>query len=461
MGRILVVDDELSMREFLSILLRKLGHEVICVDCGERAVEMVEEADLDIVLTDLKMAGLSGLDVLRCYQDNAPGTQVIMMTAFATAETAIEAMKLGAYDYLTKPFKVEAVKVVIEKALEKVELVRENFRLKTQIANQHRFEKIVGRSALMRRVFELISQVARTRATILIAGESGTGKELAARAIHARSEVSDGPFIPINCGAIPADLMESELFGHTKGAFTGASRDKPGLFQAASGGSLFLDEISELSFNLQVKLLRVLQEKRVKRVGSVHEEEVDCRIIAASNKNLRAQVDEGAFREDLYYRLNVIQIELPPLRDRREDIQLLVQHFVGEFSREHGKRFKGVDEEAMKILLNYPYPGNIRELENIIERMVTLEVTDWLSKDGLPYHMMQEQSFKQLAHEMEIPDEGLDLEGMVEQLERNLLVKALKRTGGVRKQAADLLGITFRSIRYRLDKYDLKDSDFV
>ncbi len=463
MGRILVVDDELSMREFLSILMGRLGHSVVSVDSGEAAVALLdkEDAGFDLVLTDLKMSGLSGLDVLRAYKERSPGTQLVMMTAFATAETAIEAMKLGAYDYLTKPFKVDAVKVVVEKALEKSELVRENYRLKRRIASQYRFESIVGRSSGMKRVYEMIMRVARTRATVLITGESGTGKELAARAVHARSDVSSGPFVPINCGAIPAELMESELFGHTKGAFTGASRDKEGLFLAATGGSIFLDEISELPLNLQVKLLRVLQEKRVKRVGSVQEEVIDCRIIAASNKNLRTLVDEGKFREDLYYRLNVIQIDLPPLRERREDIALLVQHFVDKYSREHGKSFRGVGEGAMKILLNYPYPGNIRELENIIERMVTLEIGEWLSKEGLPYHMMQEQSFKQLTTELEIPEEGLDLEGMVEQLERNLLIKALKRTGGIRKQAADLLGISFRSIRYRLDKYELKDSDFV
>jgi two-component system response regulator PilR (NtrC family) len=460
MGRILVVDDELSMREMLTILIRKMGHDVTCVDSGEGAVALAGDELFDVVLTDLKMSGLNGLDVLRCFRESAPDTQVIMMTAHATAETAISAMKLGAYDYLTKPFKLDAINVVLDKALEKSELIRENFRLKKRIENQHRFESIVGRSAVMRNVFDLISRVARTRATILITGESGTGKELAARAIHARSDVAEGPFVPINCGAIPADLIESELFGHLKGAFTGAQRDKDGLFHAASGGSIFLDEISELPFNLQVKLLRVLQEKRVKRVGAVKEEEVKARIIAASNKNLMSLVENGGFREDLYYRLNVIQIELPPLRERHEDVQLLVQHFVEKYSEEHGKKFKGITEGAMKFFLNYPYPGNIRELENIVERIVTLEVSEWLTKDGLPYHMMQEQSFKQLANDMEIPEDGLDLEGMVEQLERNLLVKALRRTGGIRKQAADLLGISFRSIRYRLDKYDLKDSDF-
>ena len=461
MGRILVADDELSMREFLTILLSKSGHDVVCVDSGEAALTQVDESTyFDIVLTDLKMGGMSGLDVLREVQNLSPGTQIVIMTAYATTETAIQAMKDGAYDYITKPFKVDAVRVVIDKALEKSELVKENFRLKRQIQEQSRFESIVGRSPAMRRVFEMISRVASTRATILVSGESGTGKELAAKAIHTRSDLARGPFVPINCGAIPEHLIESELFGHIKGSFTGAMRDKEGLFQAAKGGTLFLDEIGELPLNMQVKLLRVLQEKRVKRVGSVREEPVDCRIVAASNRQLREMVEAGEFREDLYYRLNVIQIELPPLRERREDIKPLMQHFIEKYGAEHGKRVDGVTDEAMKILLDYPYPGNIRELENIVERMVTLETSEWLGIDGLPYHMMQTQSFNALADDMDIPEEGLELETMVERLERNLLRKALRRTGGIRKQAADLLGISFRSIRYRLDKYDLNDEDF-
>jgi two-component system, NtrC family, response regulator PilR len=460
-GRILVADDELSMREFLTILLSKSGHEVVCVDSGEAALKTVDSAPyFDIVLSDLKMGGISGLDVLREVQSLSPGTQIVIMTAYATTETAIQAMKAGAYDYITKPFKVDAVRVVIDKALEKSELVKENFRLKRQIQEQSRFESIVGRSPAMRRVFEMISRVASTRATILVSGESGTGKELAARAIHTRSDLSKGPFVPINCGAIPEHLIESELFGHLKGSFTGAMRDKEGLFQAAKAGTLFLDEIGELPLNMQVKLLRVLQEKRVKRVGSVREEPVDCRIVAASNRQLLEMVEAGQFREDLYYRLNVIQIELPPLRERREDVKLLMQHFIEKYAKEYGKRVDGVTDEAMKILLDYPYPGNIRELENIVERMVTLETSEWLGTDGLPYHMMQTQSFNALADDMDIPEEGLELETMVERLERNLLRKALRRTGGIRKQAADLLGISFRSIRYRLDKYDLNDEDF-
>ncbi|MBH25685.1 MAG: Fis family transcriptional regulator [Myxococcales bacterium] len=459
MAKILIVDDELSMREFLGILLRKQGYEVTSVSSGEEAVAQVDREFYDVVLTDLKMSGMSGLDVLRQVSDRSPGTQVIMMTAYATAETAISALKQGAYDYLTKPFKVDAVKVVMEKAIEKAELVKENFKLKRQIAEQNRFEELVGKSSVMKRLYELIARVAQTKATILITGESGTGKELGARAIHKRSSCGEGPFVPVNCGAIPAELIESELFGHVKGAFTSANRDKMGLFQAAHGGSLFLDEVGELPMVMQVKLLRVLQEKKVKRVGGLHEESVDTRIIAATNRDLRQMVEDGTFREDLYYRLNVIQLDIPPLRERREDIPLLVQHFIRKYCSEHGKAFEGVDEEAMKILLNYPYPGNIRELENIIERMVTLETGEWLTKEGLPYHMMQEQSFNSLADDLEIPEEGLDLERMVERLERNLLVKALRKTGGVRKQAAETLGISFRSMRYRLDKYNISEKD--
>jgi two-component system response regulator PilR (NtrC family) len=459
-GRILVADDEQSMRDFLEILLGRAGHDVVCVGSGESALKRVDlEEYYDIVLTDLKMDGISGLDVLREVQSLSPGTQVIVMTAYATAETAIQAMKSGAYDYLTKPFKVDVVSVVVDKALEKSELVKENFRLRRQIQEQSRFESIVGRSGAMKFVFEMISRVASTRATVLVTGESGTGKELVAKAIHSRSELSRGPFVPINCGAIPEHLIESELFGHVRGAFTGAERDKEGLFMAAQGGTLFLDEIGELPLSMQVKLLRVLQEKRVKRVGSVREEPVDCRIVAASNRHLQEMMEAGAFRADLYYRLNVIQIDIPPLRDRREDIPPLVQHFVRKYATEYSKVLDGVSDEAMKVLLNYPYPGNVRELENIIERMVTLCPGPWLDPDGLPYHMMQRQGFNALADDMDIPEEGLDLEDMVERLERNLLLKALRRTGGVRKQAAALLGISFRSIRYRLDKYDMNQGD--
>jgi two-component system response regulator PilR (NtrC family) len=458
MGRVLIADDELSMREFLSILFRKEGHEVSSVESGEEAIRRLDE-DFDVVLTDLRMKGATGLDVLAAYQQRAPGTQVIMMTAFASADTAIQAMKQGAYDYLTKPFKVDEVRLTVEKALEKSALIKENVQLKRQIAEKSKFGQLVGKSPAIQRVYEMIQRVAGTRTTVLITGESGTGKEMVARAIHERSLVAQGPFIPINCGAIPAELIESELFGHVKGSFTGAMRDKDGLFQAASGGSIFLDEIGELPLTMQVKLLRVLQEKKVKRVGGVKEEAIECRIIAATNRNLRQMVEDGNFREDLFYRLNIIQLDLPPLRDRREDIPLLIQHFTVRYAGEHGRVVKGVSEDAKKILLNYHYPGNIRELENIIERLVTLESGEILTKEGLPYHMMQEQSFQQLAEEMEIPDEGLDLEGMVERLERSLLIKALKKTNGVRKQAASLLGISFRSIRYRLDKYGIAGAD--
>jgi len=459
MAKILIVDDEQSMREFLAILLKRQGYEVEAAESGEVALPLIASAAFDVVLTDLWMGKVTGLDVLRHAMDHSPGTQVVMMTAHGTTETAIEAMKEGAYDYLTKPFKNAAVTVVCAKAAEKAALVRENFQLKRQIAEQGHFEDIVGRSATMKRVFEMIARVARTRTTILVCGESGTGKELVARAIHARSAVAAGPFVAVNCGAIPAELLESELFGHVKGAFTGAGRDRPGLFQAAEGGTLFLDEIGELPLGMQVKLLRVLQEKRIRRVGEAREMDVDCRIVAATNRDLRQMVESNTFREDLFYRLNVIQLDLPPLRERKEDIGPLIQHFVHKYSTDHGKVFLGLTEEAARILFNYPFPGNIRELENIIERMVTLESGEWLSKDVLPYHMMQEQSFNQLADDLEIPEDGLDLEGMVERLERNLLMKALERSGGVRKRAAELLGISFRSIRYRLDKYGIGDDD--
>lgn len=458
MTSILVVDDELSMREFLSILLAGEGHEVMTASSGQEAIEQLTQRPFDVVLTDLKMRKGSGLDVLHFTRKECPETEVIIMTAYASTETAITAMKDGACDYLTKPFKLDEVKLVVAKAAERAALIRENRVLKRQIANREGFEELVGASAPMRRVYDIIDRVAPTRATVLLCGESGTGKELAARAVHARSRRASAPFVAVNCGAIPADLIESELFGHVKGAFTGASRDKEGLFQAAADGTLFLDEVAELPLATQVKLLRALQERRVKPVGDVRETPVACRIVAASNKDLRQMVTDGTFREDLFYRLNVIQIDLPPLRERREDVPMLVDAFLARFCQDHDRDFAGVTKDTMAVLMSYHYPGNIRELENIIERLVTLETGDWISRSGLPVHMMQKESFNRLAEDLEIPEEGLELEAMVERLERNLLVKALKRTGGARKRAAKLLGISFRSLRYRLDKYRI-DTD--
>jgi two-component system, NtrC family, response regulator PilR len=458
MSRILVVDDERSMRDFLTILLKKQNHEVQTADSGESAVALLEQESFDLVLTDLKMPGIGGLDVLRRVKELEPATQVILMTAFATTETAIEAMKQGARDYITKPFKVDELLVQVDKALDVRRLERENFYLKQELAGRSRLESMVGRSAAMKRVFDMVVRVAPTRTTVLITGESGTGKELVARAIHAKSERANGPFVPINCGAIPENLIESELFGHVKGAFTGAGNDKKGLFAAASGGTVFLDEIGELPMPMQVRLLRVLQERRIKPVGSATEQEIDCRVVAATNRDLKAMVEKNEFREDLYYRLNVIQLTLPSLRERREDLPLLVHHFLEKYALDMGKPIRGVARDAMDLLISYPYDGNVRELENIIERAVTLETTDMVTVESLPYHMQKGNDLSQWASDFEIPEAGLMLDDIVATLEQNLITKALRRTNGIRKEAAKLLGISFRSMRYRLEKYGI-DAD--
>jgi two-component system response regulator PilR (NtrC family) len=454
MPPVLVVDDEQSMREFLGIMLKKSDYDYETVADGARAIELLEEGRrFSVVLTDLKMPEVGGLEVLERVKALDPSCQVVVMTAFATAETALSALKTGAYDYLTKPFKVDEIQAVLERAVEKYELVSENLYLKKELQQRDGFADLIGKSKPMRRVYDLITRVAPTPTTVLVTGESGTGKELVARAIHRHSDRSDGPFVPINCGAIPENLIESELFGHVKGAFTGASADKEGVFAAASGGTLFLDEVGELPLNTQVRFLRVLQEKRVKPVGGARELPIDCRILAATNRDLGEDVEEGEFRKDLYYRLNVIQIDLPPLRERGEDIRLLIEHYVRRYAERLGRPIEGVEAEAMRTLLDYEYPGNVRELQNIVERAVTLETDGLIGSDVLPYHL-QEDSVARVARDIEIPEEGLDLEKMVARLERTLISRALERTEGVKKDAAKLLGISFRSLRYRLDKYD-------
>ena len=454
---ILVVDDEQSMREFLTIMLEKEGHEVVTEERGEGAIERIEDGErFRLVITDLKMPGADGLEVLETSKHADPACQVVIITAHATPESAISALKSGAYDYIQKPFKVDQAKAVVERALEKYDLKSENVYLRRALANKEQFGDIIGQSEPMQEVFNLISQVAPTPSTVLITGESGTGKELVAQAIHRRSEVSEGPFRPISCGAIPETLIESELFGHKKGAFTGAEEDKDGIFQAAQGGTVFLDEIGELNEATQVKLLRVLQERKVKPVGSNEELDVDCRILAATNRDLRQDVEDGNFREDLFFRLNVIPIELPPLRNRRSDIPLLARHFVEEISDSMKKQVDGISAEVKRALLNYSFPGNVRELENLMQRAVTLTQDSLIGMDVMPSHL-QEDSFDEITQDLDVPEDGLDLEAMVEQLECRLIEKALDQTDGVKKEAAEKLGISFRSLRYRLDKYEIED----
>jgi len=444
------------MREFLAICLGRAGHGVVTASGGAEAIAKLDRragGGFDVVLTDLTMPAVGGMDVLRHVQTLPDPPLVLMITAFATSETAIEALKLGAYDYLTKPFKVDEILVVVARAIERARLTTENRRLREALRGVGNLDRMIGRSAAMQKVFELVRKVAPTRTNVLVRGESGTGKELVARALHNLSERAKGPFVAVNCGAIPENLMESELFGHVKGAFTGASHARDGVFVAAQGGTLFLDEIGELSLPMQVKLLRALQERRVRPVGGEKEIEIDCRVVAATNRDLEAAIAAGEFRSDLYFRLDVVQVVLPPLRHRTEDVPLLVERFFERLNREHGRRLRGIAPAAMERFLHYDYPGNVRELENLVERAVALETGDMLSADHLP---LPRTPVRVAAVEADIGDEGVDLDQAVADLERQLIGAALRRTGGVRKEAAKLLGISFRSLRYRLEKLGIE-----
>jgi len=452
-ARILVVDDERSMREFLEIFFRREGYGVTTAESVEQALLAVDADDYDLVITDIQMPDRSGLELLHEVREISPETPVVMITAFATTENAIAAMKQGAYDYITKPFKVDEIAVVVEKALEKKSLASENRRLRTQLRGQVRSRSLIGTSPVMQRVYELIAQVAETKTNIMICGESGTGKELVARAIHEQSDRADQPFVAVNCAAIPENLLESELFGHVKGSFTGAVQNKAGLFEMADEGTIFFDEIGELSPALQVKLLRAIQDKSIRRVGGTGDRRVDLRIIAATNRRLEEEVASGRFREDLYYRLNVIEIDLPPLRERVDDIPLLVHHFVEKYAVELGRRIRGCTDEVLEILAGYPFPGNVRELENIVERAVALARGDVIDREALPPTVLQPRAGGSQAR---IPAEGIDLDQVVNAYERSLIREALERSGGVKKRAAQLLGISFRSFRYRLEKLGLE-----
>jgi len=453
-ARVLVVDDEKSMRDLLAITLQRAGYEVVMAEGGEAAIEAIRKDSFDAILTDLRMPKVDGLQVLRAAKDLCPETTVIVVTAVATTETAVEAMKLGAYDYITKPFKLDEVDLIIRNGLERKRLRDENLYLRKQLETQHRFENIIGKSPRIVDVFDTIRKIADSPATAMITGETGTGKELVARAIHFNGHRRDKPFVSVNCGAIPEGLMESELFGHVKGSFTGAVANKMGLFTAAEGGTLFLDEITEIPPLLQVKLVRAIQMREVRRVGDTKDIKTDVRLIAASNRDLETAVKEGAMREDLFYRLNVLPINLPPLRERREDIPLLVAHFLQKFSKELGKEVRGVASDAMAVLEHYHWPGNIRELENCLERAIVLGAGDMLNVDALPESVRRERPVRE-AELVELPDEGLDLEATLDELERRYLQRALDRTRGVQTKAAELLKMTFRQFRYKLQKHSM------
>lgn len=452
---ILVVDDELSMREFLEIMLDKEGYEVLTASSGEEALQLIGEASYDLMLCDMKMPRISGLEVLKKSQELYPHVPVIIITAYSTSESAMEALKIGAYDYIQKPFQVDEIKLIIQNALEKKQLLTENIQLKEDLYKKYRLDNIIGGSEAMLKVFELIHKVAPSKANVLISGESGTGKELVARAIHFNGPRRNKPFVTVNCGAIPENLLESELFGHKKGAFTGAIANKRGLFEMAHGGTIFLDEIGELNKNLQVKILRVIQDKTFTPVGGTEEIEVDVRVISATNRELEEEVKAGNFREDLYWRLNVIQIKLPPLRERVEDIPRLAMYFLEKYAKEQNKNITKFSAGAMALLENYDYPGNVRELENIVERAVALESGSVISPQSLPARLQAVTAPCQ-SPQISLPPDGIDLEKTIDEIEKTLLLQALERSGGVKTKAAELLKLSFRSFRYRLEKFGLE-----
>jgi two-component system, NtrC family, response regulator PilR len=450
--KILVVDDESSMRQLLEIMLRKEGYDVVAAESRAAAAAALAQGPVDLVVSDIRLPDGDGIEILRQVRASAPGTVVVMMTAFGSTESAVAAMKLGAHDYLIKPFDIEELKLVVRNALEKEELKQENLRLKAELRRQHGLDQIIGVSTPMVNVFSMIQSVATTSSTVLLTGESGTGKELVAKALHTASPRREFAFVSVNCGALPENLLESELFGHMKGSFTDAYYTRKGLFEAAHRGTLFLDEVGETPAAMQVKLLRALQERKIRRVGGTEETEVDVRVIAATNRSLEELVRDRRFREDLFYRLNVIPIRIPPLRERREDIPLLARHFLDRFSQAMGKNVVEVSKEAMQALMAYGWPGNVRELENVMERAVALETTEAVLADRLPDTL---RGGPVSRAPVAIADD-FNLDEYMTALESELVQRALVQAGGDRARASRLLGITPRSLRYLIQKHRLE-----
>jgi len=448
-AHILVVEDEVNIRSALMTILEKLGHTVRGAGNAEDALALFEGFPADLVITDLRMPGLGGMEFLRRMKGKWPETEAIVMTAFGSIDTAVEAMRLGAYDYLTKPIDRDRFHIVVEKALERHALAQENKQLRDRLETRTRFDQMVGESKPLQRVYSLVDMVADSAVTVLLTGESGTGKELVARAIHHRSTRADGPFVTMNCGALPENLFESELFGYEKGAFTGAMTTKAGRFELADGGTLLLDEVGELSLKSQVDFLRVLETKEFRRLGGTKLITVDVRIIAATNRNLEEAVKQGAFREDLYYRLNVVPIRLPPLRERDNDIPLLVDCFLGEFAAQHHREPKEVSREAMRLLRLYAWPGNIRQLRNLMERLVITVKDPAIRPEHLPEEI---QASKEDARTMVVT-----LGSSLEQIEREAIQRTLAEVTNHREKAAKLLGISLRALQYKIKEYGIRD----
>jgi two-component system response regulator PilR (NtrC family) len=453
-AKILIVDDERSIRELLEIFLKKEGFDVISAPNAEQALQILKTAEFDLIVSDIKMADMTGVDLLREVRAQNFSGQFILLTAFASAETAIQALKMGAYDYILKTENfIEELKIVVVSALENRRLKEENTYLRREFRKVHGMGNLIGRSQKMQELFKMIEVVSVTGSTILITGESGTGKELVAKAIHLNSPRAESPFVSVNCGAFTETLLESELFGYMKGSFTGATSNKKGLFEVSDKGTIFLDEIGDTSLAMQVKLLRVLQERTLRRVGGTEEVPVDVRIISATNRDLPAMVKDGQFREDLYYRISVIPMHIPPLRHRSDDIPLLANHFLSRLNATMGKRIERLSDEALKRIESYSWPGNVRELENAIERAFILETTTELSATHLPEFVA---SVSGSNATISIPDEGFSLEEFVENLQKSYLEEALRRSNGVQVKAAELLRMTYRSFRHYMQKYKLE-----
>lgn len=450
--RILIVEDDPKMRDALQYIMRKEGYGVDAVGEGERALEKLKATDYELIISDLKLPGMDGMDVLRAAKKYKPYVGVIVITAYGTIDSAVVAMKSGAEDYITKPFNIDHIRLVVKKALEKRELSTRNALLESQLRRKYRFENIIGNSEAMIAVYRMIEQVKDSRTTVLLRGETGTGKELVARAIHFNSVRADNPFIPLNCAALSENLAGSELFGHVKGSFTGAFRDRRGIFEMAEGGTIFLDEIGDIGLGLQQVLLRVLEDGEIQPVGSTERKKVSVRIIAATNRNLEQLVREGKFREDLYYRINVVAVDLPPLRERREDIGVLARHFLHKYTVENGKQLRGISPEALALLEAAPWPGNVRELENVIERAVLLADDDEINPGHLPRH---------LQHPPPAEPGGSESDGSLEQVGRNHIIEVLRSTEGNKAKASAILGINRTTLWRMMQKLKIEDGEFL
>jgi two-component system response regulator PilR (NtrC family) len=459
--RILVVDDDSSIRNMLAIVLKKAGFDAICAENGEAALEKLNKDSFDLVISDIKMPGISGIELLKKIKALNAEVPVIMITAYASANDAVEAMKLGAEDYITKPFNIDELSIIVERSIYRRSIERENIQLKSRLTEKEKFENIVGNNHKMLKIYDLIDTISQTDSTVLVSGESGTGKELIAKAIHNKSERAGNEFISINCGALPENLLESELFGHIKGAFTDAYKDKIGLLEVAHKGTVFLDEIGEMSQKMQVKLLRAIQERKIRMVGGNVEVEIDVRIISATNKDLSYEMKKGEFRSDLFYRLNVISIRVPPLRERKDDIPLLLQYFLKIVNKRFNKDIEGFEKEALDVFLNYSWPGNIRELENFVERAVALEKDKYIGLKSLPTELIYNISEKEptsFAADVDsmLIDNNFDFTEYINNIEKKIIIKSLELNKSNIKKTAGMLKLTYRALRYLIEKHNLK-----